>query len=90
MARVPPQPGTWAATPPAQGRTDLLGLAARVRARGGKAAGAGGCFDLLHSHLSLLEQARRPGEALIVCIICDAFVCSLKGEDRPVVGEPGE
>jgi len=65
-----------------------LELAARVRARGGKIVGAGGCFDLLHAgHLSLLEQARRLGDALIVCINSDASVRRLKGEDRPVVSE---
>ncbi|MCX4791944.1 PfkB family carbohydrate kinase [Streptomyces sp. NBC_01221] len=74
--------------PPAPGRTDPLELTARVRARGGKVVGAGGCFDLLHAgHLSLLEQARRLGDALIVCINSDTSVRRLKGEDRPVVGE---
>ncbi|MFI9788631.1 D-glycero-beta-D-manno-heptose 1-phosphate adenylyltransferase [Kitasatospora sp. NPDC051984] len=61
---------------------------ARVRARGGKIVGAGGCFDLLHAgHLSLLEQARLLGDALIVCINSDASVRRLKGDDRPVIGE---
>lgn len=65
-----------------------LELAARVRARGGKVVGAGGVFDLLHAgHLSLLEQARRLGDALIVCINADTSVRRLKGDDRPVVGE---
>ncbi|MFI7356168.1 D-glycero-beta-D-manno-heptose 1-phosphate adenylyltransferase [Streptomyces avidinii] len=74
--------------PPASGRTDPLELAARVRARGGRVVGAGGCFDLLHTgHLSLLDQARRLGDALIVCINSDDSVRRLKGESRPVVGE---
>ncbi|MFD9038695.1 D-glycero-beta-D-manno-heptose 1-phosphate adenylyltransferase [Streptomyces bottropensis] len=79
------------ATPPAHKAPDTAGpleLAARVRARGGSVVGAGGCFDLLHAgHLSLLHQARRLGDALIVCINSDASVRRLKGEDRPVVGE---
>lgn len=63
-----------------------LELAARVRARGGKIVGAGGCFDLLHAgHLSLLAQARRLGDVLIVCVNSDDSVRRLKGEDRPVV-----
>ncbi|MGC5263986.1 D-glycero-beta-D-manno-heptose 1-phosphate adenylyltransferase [Streptomyces cyaneofuscatus] len=78
-------------TPPARRNpegADPLELAARVRARGGKVVGAGGCFDLLHAgHLSLLNQARRLGDALIVCINSDASVRRLKGKDRPVVGE---
>ncbi|MFI5749112.1 D-glycero-beta-D-manno-heptose 1-phosphate adenylyltransferase [Streptomyces sp. NPDC051644] len=74
--------------PPTSGQPDPLGLAARVRERGGKVVGAGGCFDLLHAgHLSLLAQARRLGDVLIVCINSDASVRRLKGEDRPVVGE---
>ena len=65
-----------------------LELAAQVRARGGKVVGAGGCFDLLHAgHLSLLAQARRLGDVLVVCINSDGSVRRLKGEDRPVVGE---
>ncbi|WP_443735737.1 D-glycero-beta-D-manno-heptose 1-phosphate adenylyltransferase [Streptomyces lavenduligriseus] len=78
-------------TPPTYNPPDNVGpleLAARVRARGGKVVGAGGCFDLLHAgHLSLLDQARRLGDVLIVCINSDASVRRLKGEDRPVVGE---
>ncbi|MFJ5733960.1 D-glycero-beta-D-manno-heptose 1-phosphate adenylyltransferase [Streptomyces microflavus] len=81
-------PASLTTAPPLQGRTDPLELAARVRAGGGKVVGAGGCFDLLHAgHLSLLEQARRLGGVLIVCINSDASVRRLKGEDRPVVGE---
>jgi rfaE bifunctional protein nucleotidyltransferase chain/domain len=65
-----------------------LQLAARVRERGGKVVGAGGCFDLLHAgHLSLLAQARRLGDVLVVCINSDDSVRRLKGDDRPVVGE---
>ncbi|MFF8992542.1 PfkB family carbohydrate kinase [Streptomyces sp. NPDC014983] len=68
--------------------TGPLELAARVRAGGGTVVGAGGCFDLLHAgHLSLLNQARRLGDVLIVCINSDASVRRLKGADRPVVGE---
>nr|WP_024127265.1 D-glycero-beta-D-manno-heptose 1-phosphate adenylyltransferase [Streptomyces sp. F8]AHE40001.1 RfaE bifunctional protein [Streptomyces sp. F8] len=68
--------------------TGPLELAARVRAQGGRVVGAGGCFDLLHAgHLSLLDQARRLGDVLIVCINSDTSVRRLKGADRPVVGE---
>ena len=65
-----------------------LELAARVRARGGKVIGTGGCFDLLHAgHLSLLAQARRLGDVLVVCVNSDGSIRRLKGDDRPVVGE---
>jgi D-beta-D-heptose 7-phosphate kinase/D-beta-D-heptose 1-phosphate adenosyltransferase len=67
---------------------DPTGFVVRVRARGGTIVGTGGCFDLLHpGHLALLRQARRLGDALVVCINSDASVRRLKGDDRPVVGE---
>jgi len=47
-----------------------------------------GCFDLLHiGHITLLEQARREGDRLIVAINSDDSVRSLKGPTRPIVGE---
>jgi D-beta-D-heptose 7-phosphate kinase/D-beta-D-heptose 1-phosphate adenosyltransferase len=47
-----------------------------------------GCFDLLHvGHITVLEQARRFGDRLIVAINSDASVSSLKGPTRPIVGE---
>jgi D-beta-D-heptose 7-phosphate kinase / D-beta-D-heptose 1-phosphate adenosyltransferase len=70
------------------GTAGPLELAARVRARGGKVVGAGGCFDLLHAgHLALLAQARRLGDVLVVCVNGDGSVRRLKGGDRPVVGQ---
>lgn len=47
-----------------------------------------GCFDLLHiGHITLLENARREGDRLIVAINSDASVRNLKGSARPIVGE---
>jgi D-beta-D-heptose 7-phosphate kinase/D-beta-D-heptose 1-phosphate adenosyltransferase len=47
-----------------------------------------GCFDLLHiGHITLLEQARRFGDRLIVAINSDASVNGLKGPTRPIVSE---
>lgn len=44
-----------------------------------------GCFDLIHpGHISLLEQAREAGDALIVGLNSDASVARLKGDGRPV------
>ena len=49
---------------------------------------ANGCFDLLHvGHITVLEQARRFGDRLIVAINSDASVRGLKGPSRPIVGE---
>ncbi|AXB42396.1 D-glycero-beta-D-manno-heptose 1-phosphate adenylyltransferase [Amycolatopsis albispora] len=64
-------------------------LAAKVRARGGRLVATGGCFDLLHpGHLTLLEQARAMGDALIVCLNSDESVRRLKGETRPILAAP--
>jgi len=47
-----------------------------------------GCFDLLHiGHITVLEQARRFGDRLIVAINSDASVSRLKGPNRPIVAE---
>lgn len=66
-------------------------LASRVslwKANGERVAFANGCFDLLHiGHISLLEQARRAGDRLIVAINSDASVCGLKGPTRPIVSQ---
>lgn len=64
---------------------DAYGLAEAVRARGGTVVAAGGCFDLLHAgHVGLLQNARRTGDCLIVCVNSDASVARLKGPDRPI------
>ncbi|MEU5288358.1 D-glycero-beta-D-manno-heptose 1-phosphate adenylyltransferase [Streptomyces sp. CA-278952] len=61
-------------------------LADRVRTRGGTVVAAGGCFDLLHAgHVALLQEARRIGDCLIVCVNSDASVRRRKGATRPLV-----
>ena len=47
-----------------------------------------GCFDLLHpGHVSLLRQARRQCDRLVVALNSDASTSRLKGPDRPVQSE---
>ena len=47
-----------------------------------------GCFDLLHAgHVRYLQQARKLGDALAVCLNSDRSVRELKGEGRPVTGQ---
>lgn len=56
--------------------------------RGFRVVFTNGCFDLLHvGHISLLEQARRTGDRLIVAVNSDRSVRGLKGRRRPVVRE---
>ena len=68
------------------GTRDAFEVADRVRRAGGRLVATGGCFDLLHrGHISLLNQARALGDALVVCLNSDASVRRAKGADRPVV-----
>ncbi|WP_435878871.1 PfkB family carbohydrate kinase [Streptomyces klenkii] len=71
---------------PAAAAHAAVELAGAVRARGGTVVAAGGCFDLLHiGHIQLLEQARRLGDCLIVCLNSDDSLSRLKGPSRPIV-----
>ncbi|MDT0265833.1 PfkB family carbohydrate kinase [Streptomyces sp. DSM 44915] len=83
----PKRPVRVAAVPPAKPRrlADITALADSVRAGGGTVVAAGGCFDLLHAgHVRFLENARRTGDLLIVCVNSDASVRRLKGAGRPL------
>ncbi|MBQ1162610.1 D-glycero-beta-D-manno-heptose 1-phosphate adenylyltransferase [Streptomyces sp. A73] len=75
-------------TPPVSKTDDARALAASVRARGGTVVATGGCFDLLHAgHVGMLQNARRTGDCLIVCLNSDVSVRRLKGEGRPITPE---
>lgn len=65
---------------------ELVSRTALWKANGERVVFANGCFDLLHvGHITLLEQARRVGDRLIVAINSDASVRRLKGPQRPIV-----
>jgi rfaE bifunctional protein nucleotidyltransferase chain/domain/rfaE bifunctional protein kinase chain/domain len=71
-------------SPPAAATPDVQALLESVRSSGGTVVAAGGCFDLLHAgHVQFLENARRTGDCLIVCVNSDASVRRLKGPGRP-------
>ncbi len=58
------------------------------RSKGERVVFTNGCFDLLHvGHITLMEDARRQGDRLVVAINSDASVSGLKGPTRPVVNE---
>ncbi|MEM7169178.1 MAG: D-glycero-beta-D-manno-heptose-7-phosphate kinase [Pseudomonadota bacterium] len=66
----------------------LLERVAIWRARGLKVGFTNGCFDLLHpGHISLLTQARKACDRLIVGLNSDVSVTRLKGPDRPIQSE---
>ena len=65
-----------------------LSRTAEWRAAGQRIVLTNGCFDLLHvGHLTLLEEARKQGDRLIVAINSDRSVQQLKGPARPIVKE---
>lgn len=69
-------------------RAGLVARAAQWRARGETIVFTNGCFDLLHvGHITLLEDARRMGDHLVIGLNSDASVVRLKGPSRPIVGE---
>ena len=69
-------------------REELVQRMALWKANGERVAFTNGCFDLLHiGHITVLEQARRFADRLIVAINSDASVRGLKGAGRPIVGE---
>jgi D-beta-D-heptose 7-phosphate kinase / D-beta-D-heptose 1-phosphate adenosyltransferase len=69
-------------------REEILTRVALWRANGERVVFTNGCFDLLHiGHITLLEQARRFGDRLIVAINSDGSVTALKGPSRPLVGQ---
>lgn len=69
-------------------RGELAQRVALWKANGERVVFANGCFDLLHiGHITLLEQARRVGDRLIVAINSDASVNGLKGPTRPIVSQ---
>jgi D-beta-D-heptose 7-phosphate kinase/D-beta-D-heptose 1-phosphate adenosyltransferase len=69
-------------------REELVERVALWKANGERVVFTNGCFDLLHiGHITVLEQARRFGDRLIVAINSDRSVHELKGPTRPIVSE---
>lgn len=67
---------------------NVVQLARDWREQGLMIAFANGCFNLLHpGHISLLDQARRAADRLIVGLNGDLSIRRLKGPGRPVQGE---
>jgi D-beta-D-heptose 7-phosphate kinase/D-beta-D-heptose 1-phosphate adenosyltransferase len=67
-------------------RSDLVARAAGWRMAGKRVVFTNGCFDLLHAgHLSLLSEAAKLGDVLVVALNSDASVGRLKGSERPLV-----
>jgi len=69
-------------------RDRVVRMARDWRSHGLTVAFTNGCFDLLHpGHISLIDQARREADRLIVGINSDDSVRRLKGPERPLQSE---
>ena len=69
-----------------QSRRILAQTVRHLKRQGRRVAFTNGCFDLLHvGHITLLEQAKRLGDVLIVALNSDRSVRALKGAGRPVM-----
>src|SRR5450759_2408939 len=67
---------------------DASALVQRLRAAGQTIVFTNGVFDLLHvGHLRYLQHARALGDALLVGVISDRSVRTIKGPDRPITSE---
>lgn len=56
-----------------------------IRQEDKKIVVAGGCFDILHiGHITLLENAKKEGDVLIVMLESDEAIKVKKGMNRPI------
>lgn len=70
------------------GKQELLGIRERLKQEGKKVVFTNGVFDILHrGHVDYLSKAKALGDVLIVGMNTDASVRTIKGPDRPVIGE---
>lgn len=66
-------------------RKALAELLTQWRDAGETIVTTNGCFDIIHrGHISLLEEAKKYGDHLVVMINADASVKRLKGKNRPI------
>ena len=67
---------------------DAVRFAARNRSSRKKVVFTNGCFDILHAgHIQYLEAARKLGDCLIVAINSDRSIRTIKGRERPYIGQ---
>ena len=64
----------------------LASVVRQLKRQGRRVVFTNGCFDFLHvGHVTLLAQAKRLGDVLIVAMNSDRSVRALKGPARPLV-----
>ncbi len=66
----------------------LIETRQRLKQLGQRIVFTNGCFDIIHAgHVTLLDEARRLGDRLIVGLNSDASVKRLKGPRRPIFNQ---
>jgi glycerol-3-phosphate cytidylyltransferase len=69
-------------------RKNLNDAVLAAKASNKKIVSTNGCFDILHvGHVRYLQESKKQGDVLIVCLNSDSSVKRLKGENRPVNNE---
>jgi len=65
--------------------SEVPNIVNKLQHEGKKVVVAGGCFDLLHiGHITLLENAKKLGDTLVVLLESDATIKNSKGINRPI------
>lgn len=60
-------------------------LGQQLKQEGKRIVLVGGCFDLLHfGHITLLEEAKKQGDVLVVLLESNERIRMLKGTERPL------
>lgn len=69
-------------------REDLEKLVTKLKQENKKIVTTNGCFDILHvGHVRYLQESKKQGDILILCLNSDESVKRLKGPSRPVNNE---
>ncbi len=69
-------------------RDQLIEIRRQLKHQRKRVVFTNGCFDVIHAgHVTLLDQARRLGDRLIVGLNSDASVKRLKGAQRPIFNQ---
>lgn len=67
---------------------EISKIAGELRKCGKKIVTTNGCFDILHTgHVQVLQEAKKLGDLLVVCINSDSSVKQNKGDKRPINNE---
>ncbi len=67
---------------------ELLPKITGLRAKGRTIGFTNGCFDILHSgHVTYLEMAKSQVDYLILGLNSDSSIKTIKGKNRPIIGE---